>query len=105
MDGVRWGFALMLAGGVIVAYLFDQVPFVAVAMERVALVALLVTAHADPWWMRPAVVGVLAGVFVETARAVVGTSAFDPAYAVVLAVVVTLYLALFERASADAEPS
>jgi hypothetical protein len=105
MDEMRWGFALVLAGGVVAAYLVNQVPLVAVAMALVALVGLLTAAHGGSWWLRAAVLGAFVGIFVETLRAVVGTSPFDPVYALVFGVVVTVSVALFERASGQAEPS
>jgi hypothetical protein len=105
MDEIRWGFALVLAGGVVAAYLVNQVPLVAVAMALVALVGLLTAANGGSWWLRAAVLGAFVGIFVETLRAVVGTSPFDPVYALVLGVVVTVSVALFERASGQAEPS
>jgi hypothetical protein len=103
MDEMRLGFASLLAGGVIVAYLLDQVPLVAVAMALAALVGLLAISHSGPWWLRAAVLGLFVGVFVETVRAVMGTSAFDPVYAFLFGVVVTVSVALFERASGQAE--
>jgi hypothetical protein len=45
----------VLAGGVVAAYLVNQVPLVAVAMALVALVGLLTAAHGGSWWLRAAV--------------------------------------------------
>jgi hydrogenase/urease accessory protein HupE len=70
VDSVPWGFCLVMVGGLVVAYLFDQVPFVAIAIAGVALVGLSVTVHTGPWWAKEAVAGLLAGVVVETLRAV-----------------------------------
>jgi hypothetical protein len=76
---------------------------VAVAMGIIAPAGLRATAHVDRWWVGQAVLGLFIGVFVETLRAVLGTSAFDPVYALVFGVVITISVALFERAS-GAEP-
>jgi hypothetical protein len=78
VDSVPWRFCLVLVAGVVAAYLFDQVPLVAIAMAVVALLGLSVTARTGPWWAKEAVAWVLAGVAVETLRAVLSSSAFDP---------------------------
>ena len=93
----RWVVAVVIAGAFVAAYVADQIPLIAVGMGVVMLVAVVVAGQGSNPWLNLAATAFFTGVVVETFRAVVGSSAFQPGAALLFGLVLAFFLWVFQR--------